>query len=150
MLPGSDILRPGSREAEAGLHPERCREWCWTEPKAAQRRDAAGGGNTQTAGFPDTRREAGCLKLDVVVVLEFFPAACSHPAAASRENSPLDPASWDVSGQEAAPQGQPPLSPSASRHLLLLDFKEGQVPLVRAAGADGGVQCELASRWGSW
>lgn len=72
-----------------GLYPELCHERCWTEPKAAQRRDSAGGGNTQTAGFPDMRREVGCLKLDVVVVLEFFPAACSHPATAPSENSPL-------------------------------------------------------------
>lgn len=113
--------------------------------------DSAGGGNTQTTVFPDMRREIGCLKLDVVVILEFFPAAFSHPATACSENSSLpDPGLWDVSGQDGALRGQAPLSPSASRHLFLLDFEGGQVPSCPAAWEGGSVWCELTSCWGSW
>lgn len=96
-----------------------------------QRRQAGtqwGSENIQTIVFPDMRREIGCLKLDVVVILEFFPSASSHPATASSQNSPSPGAGALGHLRARMEAGGGPLSPSTSGHLFLLGFEEGQVP----------------------
>lgn len=75
--------------------------------------------------FSQTRERN--LKLERDGKLGFFPYASSHPVTASREDSPSPGARPGMSqGQDRGRDAQPPLGPSASGQLSLLDCELGE------------------------
>lgn len=104
----------------------------WLEHWAVQRRQEGTwqeSGNMQTTDFPGAGRGVGCLKLDVVVISEFFPAASSHPATAS------SPAAvpWDISGPGWGGRGRPHLAPPFPDTCFCWILRKVKCPLVRVA-----------------
>lgn len=145
------MYHPGNRETEDGAGPRAVHERHWTEPRAAPRSRLGRGREHSDNSFPRHGKRHRMSKIGRGGNFGIL-SSCIQPSSNSlQREQPLSRIRgfWDVSGQDGAPRGQAPLSPSASRHLFLLDFEGGQVPSCPAAWEGGSVWCELTSCWGS-
>lgn len=122
---------------EIPLPGQGCEEWVHPEPTlehwAVERRQAGTWwerGNMQTTDFPGAGRGIGCLKLDVVVISEFFPAASSYPAIASSPTA----MPWDISGPGCGGRGRPLLASPFPDTCFCWILRKVKCSLVGVAG----------------